>query len=72
MDTILPTSIIIYSRSLNAIADTNPINVLKPTVLALPISTASGIIAEAIMVNMAPDAKPSKINHVGLRESANK
>ena len=63
---IIPLNILQdHSNSLKDIAATKPIRVLNPTTLALPVCTASGIMAAAIMVSMAPAAKPSaNINHV--------
>ena len=48
-----------YSSSLNEIAPRKPARTLRPTRLPLPITTASGIMAAAIIVNIAPAASPS-------------
>ena len=55
------SSISIEERSayLNAIADKKPNNVANPVTLLPPRCTASGIIAAAIIVNIAPAASPS-------------
>ena len=48
-----------HSNSLNTMALRKPTRVLIPTTLPPPRCTASGIIVEAIMVNIAPTATPS-------------
>ena len=62
-----------YSKSLKDMAAKKPKSVLSPTALALPIWPASGIIAAAIIVSIAPAAKPSaKIKQVRFNAPAPK
>ena len=62
-----------YSRSLNEIAARKPARVLRPTALAFPMWTASGIIADAIIVSIAPAASPSaKTSQVGSSAPASR
>jgi hypothetical protein len=64
MDLLVQPLSLFQPRSLKEIAARNPASVLTPTVDDLPMFTASGLMAAAIIVGMAPAASPSAMSTI--------